>query len=162
MNFCAGQEDVIVTLNNFGTNQLTAATINWTLNGTPQTAYNWTGLLDTLNATTRKTQVTLASNMTFQSGIPYTIAAWTTMPNGVTDTINNNDSSVVTVQAAIAGTFTIGGASPDYADFASAVADLNAYGVCGPVVFNIRSGTYNERIEISSITGASAVNTITF
>ncbi|PLX28795.1 MAG: hypothetical protein C0600_09265, partial [Ignavibacteria bacterium] len=161
-NFCAGQEDVVVTLNNFGTNQLTSATINWTLNGTPQTAYNWTGLLDTLNAASRKTQVTLASNMNFQSGIPYTIATWTTMPNGVADTINNNDSSVVTVQAAIAGTFTIGGASPDYATFSDAVADLNAYGVCGPVVFNVRSGTYNEQIALAAVAGASNINTITF
>ncbi|PLX31762.1 MAG: hypothetical protein C0600_04790, partial [Ignavibacteria bacterium] len=162
VDFCAGQHDVKATLKNFGTNQLTSATINWTLNGTPQTAYNWTGMLDTLNLASRQTQVTLASNMTFQSGVPYTIAAWTTMPNGVTDTVTSNDSSIVTVQAAISGTFTIGGASPDYATFSDAVSDLNSYGVCGPVVFNVRSGTYNEQISLDAIAGASAINTITF
>ncbi|MDT8323999.1 MAG: hypothetical protein RRA94_07815, partial [Bacteroidota bacterium] len=160
-NFCAGNEDVIVTLFNFGTNQLTSATINWSVNGVPQTAYSWTGLLDTLNSTTRSTQVTLA-NMNFQSGVPYTITAWTSMPNGVQDTINVNDSASVTVQAAIAGSYTIGGASPDYSDFASAVNDLNQYGLCGPVVFNVRPGTYNEQIELDAIPGASAVNTVTF
>jgi hypothetical protein len=160
-NFCAGQEDVKVTLRNYGTNQLTSATINWTLNGVTQTAANWTGLLDTTNLTTRQTQVTLAT-MNFQSGIPYTIEAWTTMPNGVTDTINMNDSASVTVQAAIAGTYTIGGATPDYTTIAAAVDDLNQFGLCGPVVFNIRSGTYNERVSIGDIAGASAVNTVTF
>ncbi|MCB2205320.1 T9SS type A sorting domain-containing protein [bacterium] len=161
VNFCAGNKDVKVSLHNFGTNQLTSATINWELNGVAQSPYNWTGLLDTTNATTRETQITLA-NMNFQSGVPYTITAWTTMPNGVQDTINNNDSSSVVTQAAIAGTFTIGGASPDYADFASAVADLNQFGLCGPVVFNVRPGTYNEQIELDAINGASSVNTITF
>jgi len=161
LNFCAGQEDVKVTLHNYGTNQLTSATVNWTLNGVPQTAYNWTGLLDTLNATTRETQLTLAT-MNFQSGVPYTITAWTTMPNGVQDTINNNDSASVVTQAAISGTFTIGGATPDYATFADAVNDLTAFGLCGPVVFNVRPGTYNEQLELDDVAGASAVNTITF
>ncbi|MDT8325190.1 MAG: hypothetical protein RRA94_13850, partial [Bacteroidota bacterium] len=160
-NFCAGNEDVIVTLKNFGTNQVTSATINWSLNGVPQTPYSWTGMLDTLNFNTRQTQVTLA-NMNFQGGVPYTIAAWTSMPNGVQDTVTYNDSSVVTRQAAIAGTYTIGGASPDYPDFTSAVNDLNQYGLCGPVVFNVRTGTYNEQIELQSITGASSINTVTF
>ncbi|MBR9976936.1 MAG: hypothetical protein KFH87_02505, partial [Bacteroidetes bacterium] len=69
-DFCAGQEAVTVTLRNYGTNQLTSATINWTLNGATQTAANWTGLLDTTNITARQTQVTLAT-MNFQSGTPY-------------------------------------------------------------------------------------------
>ncbi|PLX32190.1 MAG: hypothetical protein C0600_03365, partial [Ignavibacteria bacterium] len=160
-NFCAGNEDVIVTMKNYGTNQVTSATINWSINGTPQPTVNWTGMLDTLTFTTRQTQVNLGTR-NFQSGIPYTIAAWTTQPNGVADTMTSNDSSVVTVQAAMAGTFTIGGASPDYTDFASAVSDLVQYGLCGPVVFNVRSGTYNERVELDAIAGASAVNTVTF
>ncbi|MDT8324511.1 MAG: hypothetical protein RRA94_10385, partial [Bacteroidota bacterium] len=161
LNFCAGNEDVTVTLRNYGTNPLTSATINWTLNGVPQTPYNWTGMLDTVSITTRSTQVTLAS-MNFQSGMPYTITAWPTMPNGVQDTVPRNDTASVTVQAAIAGTFTIGGASPDYPDFTSAVDDLNNYGLCGPVVFNVRPGSYNERFELGDIAGSSATNTITF
>ena len=159
LNFCAGQHDVKVTLRNNGTNYLTSATVNWTLNGAPQTAYNWTGSLDTLN--NRETQLTLGS-YNFLANTPYTITVWTSMPNGVADTINNNDTASVTAQAAIAGTFTIGGASPDYPDFASAVNDLNNYGLCGPAVFNVRSGTYNEQISLGAIPGASAVNTVTF
>ncbi|MBN1448853.1 MAG: hypothetical protein JXA28_13060, partial [Bacteroidetes bacterium] len=161
LNFCAGTHNVDVTLQNFGINQITSCTVNWTLNGVPQTPYSWTGLLDTLDAASRKTSVTLGSQ-NFQSGVPYTIQAWTSMPNNVADTVNNNDTCTVTRQSALAGTFTIGGASPDYPDFSSAADDLNNYGLCGPVVFNVRSGTYNERIVLDDVPGASAVNTVVF
>lgn len=61
----------------------------------------------------------------------------------------------------LSGSYTIGGSSPTYATFAAAVAALSA-GVNGPVVFNVRSGTYPEQISIPSITGVSATNTVTF
>ena len=62
------------------------------------------------------------------------------------------------------GTYTIGGASPSYATFTAAVADLNTNGLAGdgPVVFDVRDGTYDEQLVINQITGASAINTITF
>lgn len=62
----------------------------------------------------------------------------------------------------LSGTYTIGGVSPDYALFNDAVTDLNAVGVDGAVVFNVRTGTFTERIVISAIAGASSTNTITF
>ncbi len=69
----------------------------------------------------------------------------------------------VSVQAAcLNGTYTIGGISPDFATFQEAVTELDAEGVCGSVVFEVRNGTYNEQISIGEISGASAVNTITF
>ncbi|MCZ7556432.1 MAG: hypothetical protein M5R41_08530 [Bacteroidia bacterium] len=163
-DFCAGTHDIKATLQNFGINQITSATINWKLNGVPQTPVSWTGLLDTLNATTRKTTVTLGSQ-NFTSGIPYTFELWTSNPNGVPDTSNVNDTLRVTRKAAMSGTFTIGGASPDYSTIAAAIADLHANGVCGPVVYNIRSGTYTEQMafgNVGSISGTSSVNTITF
>jgi hypothetical protein len=160
-NFCAGEQDVIVTLRNWGTDPLASATIHWSLNGAAQPDVSWTGFLDTTTTASRTEQVNLGK-MSFQSGVPYTISAWTTMPNGITDTINSNDTATVTVQSALAGSYTIGGTNPDYATFADAVSDLNRYGVCGPVVFNVRSGTYSEQIEMGEISGTSAVNTVTF
>ena len=62
----------------------------------------------------------------------------------------------------LAGTYTIGGSSPDYTDFSSAVADLILCGVSAPVIFDVRDGTYTEQISIPAITGASGTNTITF
>ncbi|MEM1096024.1 MAG: right-handed parallel beta-helix repeat-containing protein, partial [Bacteroidota bacterium] len=64
--------------------------------------------------------------------------------------------------AQLAGTYTIGGTSPDYATFAAAAADLDANGVSGAVVFNVRTGTYTEQLTLGAVTGTSATNTITF
>ncbi|MCZ7556423.1 MAG: T9SS type A sorting domain-containing protein [Bacteroidia bacterium] len=160
-DFCAGTYPIQVTLKNFGTLPVTSATIHWTLNGVPKPSFNWTGLLDTLNSTTRETQVTLGSE-TFANGIPYTFKVWTSMPNNVADTVNLNDTVTVTRKAAMTGTFTIGGASPDYPSVNAAVADLVANGVCGPVVYNIRNGSYPTNVDIGTISGTSAVNTVTF
>jgi hypothetical protein len=160
-DFCAGTHPIKVTLKNFGTLPVTSATINWTLNGVPQPAYNWTGLLDTLNATTRETQITLGTQ-TFASGIPYAFKVWSSMPNNIADTVNLNDTVTVTRKAAMAGTFTIGGASPSYPTVAAAVTDLVANGVCGPVIYNIRPGTYPTSIELGAIAGTSSINTVTF
>jgi parallel beta-helix repeat protein len=78
--------------------------------------------------------------------------------------------------AALNGPYTIGpglATSTNYLTFSSAVSDMvsgvradggpaNGVGVTGPVVFTVAAGTYNERILIPAITGASNVNTITF
>lgn len=66
------------------------------------------------------------------------------------------------ISQCLVGTYTIGGTSPDYINFSSAVADLNLNGVCGQVIFNVRPGIYNEQITINEITGASSVNNIIF
>lgn len=62
----------------------------------------------------------------------------------------------------LSGTKIIGAAPSDYITFSSAVSDLVTNGVSGPVVFNVKPGTYNEQLYIPSITGTSATNTITF
>jgi len=62
----------------------------------------------------------------------------------------------------LSGTYTIGGASPSYASFGAAVTALTTNGVSGAVVFNVRAGTYSERVVLPAITGASATQTITF
>jgi hypothetical protein len=60
------------------------------------------------------------------------------------------------------GIYTIGGASPSFTSITQAVNTLTVNGVCGPVTFNIRPGTYNERITMPVVAGSSSVNTIVF
>src|SRR5690606_478049 len=79
---------------------------------------------------------------------------------------------VATVAAnaqALNGTYTIGGTSPNYSTFALACAALNSQGVAGPVVFNVRPGTYTSTNTAHTIgnsgtgvTGTSPSNTVTF
>ncbi|NOY37966.1 MAG: hypothetical protein GXO83_10385 [Chlorobi bacterium] len=62
----------------------------------------------------------------------------------------------------LSGTYTIGGTSPDFTTFTSAVDSLNAVGIASSVVFNVRDGVYNEQIRINPVAGADASNTVTF
>lgn len=63
---------------------------------------------------------------------------------------------------ALSGTKTIGGAGATYATIAAAVTDLKTKGVGGAVVFKIRNGTYNERVNIPLIIGTSELRDVTF
>jgi len=65
----------------------------------------------------------------------------------------------------LSGTYTVGGASPNYASLSAAITAVNNNGVVGPVVFNIRSGAYTGTTAqgtLGTITGANATNTVTF
>ncbi len=64
--------------------------------------------------------------------------------------------------APLSGTYTIGSIASNYSSITSAVSDLSSKGVSGPVIFNIKTGTYSEQVSIAQITGASSSNTITF
>ncbi|MCX6352165.1 MAG: hypothetical protein NTX03_09920 [Bacteroidetes bacterium] len=69
------------------------------------------------------------------------------------------------IASPMSGIYTInpsGSGTKNFTSFTSAVKMLNDSGVNGAVFFNITDGYYNEQIEISKISGASASNTITF
>ena len=61
----------------------------------------------------------------------------------------------------LSGEFRIG-ANADYATVSAAVNALKCGGVNGPVTFLIADGKYSERIDLSTISGVSAQNTVTF
>ncbi len=162
-SFCAGYQDIKVKIKNTGNNIIDSVTVKWQVNGITQTPISWTSPLDTLGGTNyRNDTIITIGNILFPSGITKTIKVWTEYPNAAADTVNNDDTVFVSLKPALNGTFTIGGTTPDYATLSDAVTDLNANGVCGPVVFNIRNGTYNGQYQIGNIAGASAVNTIQF
>ena len=66
------------------------------------------------------------------------------------------------IKAQLNGTYTIGGTSPNYATLTAAANALNTLGISGNVTFNIRPGTYNERINIQSVPGNNASRNILF
>ena len=157
---CAGTPvNIQVKVRNYGITAMDSVEIHWTVNDTVQTMFKY------------RTQIAVGGNaivticqMTFYNGNTYNLVFWTEKPNGVTDGDHSNDTtSVLNYKTAMSGTYLIGSSSgADYSTISAAVSDLNNNGVCGPVVFNIESGTYNEQIAISEISGASATNTITF
>ena len=97
--FCAGVQNVLVTIANFGINQIDSVDVDWEVNGVAQPTFRYFGLLDTITgANPWFAQVTLGT-FNFPSGNS-TVKAWTTNPNGVADTANFNDTTRRTVQTA--------------------------------------------------------------
>ena len=157
LGICSGATNVYATLFNFGSNNLTSATINWAVNGTSKTAYAWTGSLSSGTGVSIK-----LGSFTLAASTPEPIKAWTSAPNGKTDGNTANDTISEIIESGLTGAYTIGGSSPDFNYFADAINTLNSRGLCGPVVFNVANGAYYESLTLDSVPGSSSVNTITF
>ncbi len=158
---CVTDTILAVTLSNAGQDTLNSAVINWEVNGNAQPTINWTGsILPGLTSDTSEVLGTFG----FQPGD--TIVVWTSMPNGVQDSLPGNDTITYLVpQNAMNGIYTIDplGAGPtNFLTYTDAVQRLDEVGVCGPVVFEASDTTFDEQITISPYAGASVVNTVTF
>lgn len=79
-----------VTIKNWGTAALTAATVNYRIDNNPVQTYSWTGNLASLATV----NVTLP-NLTTTVG-NHTFTSFTTQPNGIPDPNNANDTSLST------------------------------------------------------------------
>lgn len=151
---------VKVKFANYGSASITAATIQWSINGVTQTAKNYSGSLS-VNAFVN---VTLG-NYTFLQDSVYSVKAWVSSVNSTTDGNAYNDTILKNNITTSLGnqTYLIGSSSAaDFSTMQSALSELQSNGVCGPIVFNIESGTYTGSVQFSEILGVSDVNTITF
>ncbi len=98
---CGASFTPSLTIQNKGINNLTSAIINYqTDNGTINT-YNWSGNLMQL----ARDKVTLPAQSV--SAGTHTFKAYTSMPNGVADTVPSNDSSSVNFNSITRGTTSI-------------------------------------------------------
>ena len=159
--FCSGPQNVVATVRNFGNNVIDSVDVNWSVNGVVQTPLHYTTPIDTFSSTgSYSTQVTLGS-FSFPSSLSQ-LKVWTSLPNGIVDTANGNDTMMTAIQPSLYGNFVIGGTNPDFPTFTDAVNALNSFGVCSAVTFLVADGVYTEQISIGDVVGASATNTITF
>lgn len=161
--FCSGSTvPLTVNVKNFGTEQLDSCMIVWDINGNVSSAW-YQVQLDTFGGTGPQDTVITIDSIVGPTGA-LDITVYTMLPNGVADTVNGNDTaSLFLPSPSLSGTYTIGSSmGANFPTFTAAVDVLAAVGVCGPVVFEVESGTYNEQVIIPAISGASSVNTITF
>lgn len=156
---CSGNNSLLFNVVNRGYSNLNSFVVNWKINNVIQTPYNWSGSLASGN-TSAYFPIGLYN---FAPG-NYTISAWVSSPNNGIDGIAINDSlkKVITAANGLIGNFVIGNSPSNYLTITDAVNDLVLKGICGPVIFNIKSGNYNEQIVIPPIAGSSLYNTITF
>jgi trimeric autotransporter adhesin len=152
-----GLQPVDVVLNNYGSNVINNATVEWSAGGVLQPSVPYTGPL----APGANTTVSLG-NYNFPAA-PTTYRFWSSQPNSVLDGRTINDTFEVTLCGALpAGTYTVGTAASDFPTIQNMIDALYSCGISGPVVMNIQAGTYNGTVRfVGQITGASAVNTVT-
>lgn len=156
---CDGENDVWVIIRNYGVSNLNSVQIRWTVNGVEQTPFSWTG---TITPGAYSAPINIGS-LEIEVGTTYNFEVWTFLPNGFADGNTTNDNLFRPgVMSSMGGAYTIGGSDPDYTTFNDAITDLVNYGVCDSVVFNVRSGTYNEQITLPIVGGTSVSNNITF
>ncbi len=141
--FSAGLKNIKATIKNYGTNQINNVTVNWSINGVVQTPVNHNAVLDTLGGSLPNSVQLTLGNFNFLNNTRYTIHAWTTLPNGVADTITNNDSAQKVLRSPYNGNFTIGASSPDFFTITQAANELNANGINGPVTLTLIDDLYS-------------------
>lgn len=100
--FCSGMQDVKVRLRNLGSNTLDSVDINWSLDGVNQSPVHYTVPVDSISSPNNMAIVTLGTAY-FPFNAPVAIKAWTSMPNGVADNDNTDDTLTETVTSAIEG-----------------------------------------------------------
>jgi len=94
---CASSVTPEIELTNYGNNTLNSVTINYQLDGGTVSTINWSGSL----ASTASTTVLLSSISL--TGGNHTFKAFTTNPNGVSDTNTNNDDTESTFNSGTNG-----------------------------------------------------------
>lgn len=153
-----GINPVDVTIKNFGADTLFGADVEWSVNGTPQTTFTWTGSL-AKDSITGPIPVTIGT-YNFPLGFT-TVKAWTAMPNAVPDSSNGNDTTEIILCTPLKGIYTLGGVTADFNTFNDFSFAINTCGVDSHVVVNVNPGIYNERLILNRIVGTSASSTVT-
>lgn len=151
----SGVQQVQVSLYNFGVQTLTQTAIAWTVNGLPQTTYNWSGSLETGDSLH-----VIVGSFDFSGG-EFDVVFISQNPNDAPDENPDNDTLRATIKTALIGTYTIGADVADFETIAEAVDALLTRGAEGDVIFEIQPGTYAEQAHLSDFPG-NGVYHITF
>lgn len=154
----SGLQDLVVRVSNSGSNPVSSFNISYRLNNGPVVSQPWSGFL----APCDTVLVTFTGPDQLDLGNTNTLTVYTDLPNGFDDSSRENDTLSVRLNTPLNGVYTIGHSGADFTSFSQAAGALASGGVSGPVTFNVQTGTYTERVVLTTITGASPVNTITF
>ncbi|MCK6649407.1 MAG: hypothetical protein L6Q66_07115, partial [Bacteroidia bacterium] len=155
---CSGNNPVTITIRNSGYTTIGNLNINWEVNNVAQSSVFFSGTLNSGD-----TADVILGNYNFRGGNIYKLKFYSSLPNGIADSSNYNDTLFIpSIKTRFSGIYTIGGSNPDFSTFKDAVDTLLLYGLCGPSTFNFRAGNYTSNITIPTITGSSSINSVTF
>ncbi|MCE2787977.1 MAG: IPT/TIG domain-containing protein [Bacteroidota bacterium] len=140
--YAAGNRPVYARIRNWGLNQINNVNVNWSVNGVTQTPVAFTSLLDTIGGAGSAFANINLGNVNFVNNITYNIRAWTSQPNGQSDTVNVNDTASISIRSPLSGNFTIG-ATGDFPTITAAANLCASAGVNGPINFTLIDDLYN-------------------
>jgi Secretion system C-terminal sorting domain/IPT/TIG domain len=159
---CLGLQPVTITFINIfvpGGPPVVNCTVQWEIDGIRQQPFYF---LDTIVTSSAITQTIGTYNFTV-SGVQ--LKVWVEYPNGLPNLapVSLDTLYYTIVNSGLSGVYTVGGVSPDYADLDLAFSDIENSGLCGPVILNMRPGTYSGLYEIAttSVTLTTSTNTLT-
>ncbi|MDZ4758840.1 MAG: GEVED domain-containing protein, partial [Bacteroidota bacterium] len=164
----AGNNNITVTLKNYGANTVTSANVSYSVNGGSAVSVALSSISLAANGGTGTYTFTGGNQFNFAANTSYIIKAFTASPNGVSDAFAANDTFTSSpIGVALCGSYTINqgaaASATNFTSFLNAVNSLNSGGISCPVNFTVMGATaYNEQVELLSIQGASTTNTITF
>jgi hypothetical protein len=151
---------VNIRIKNFSPDTLHKVTVEWSVNGAPQTPYSWTGTL----LEDQVSSILNIGSFAFPVG-QHQLKVWTSMPNDSVDQNTVNDTltrSILVCDGMLSGTYTVGQGG-DYLTVQDAMNALSLCGINGPVVFQLAADTFNTRMVFNGVLpGTSPVNTVTF
>ncbi len=169
--FSTNPNTIKVRMMNLGSTTLDGTTIKLQYSSDGTTWVPSGGESLTIGSNSTNSLSTPYSNFEYSFTTPFNATANSTYPfyvrvlptdRVVGDPVTKNDTVYNLICTGLnSGTYTIGGTSPNYPDITSAVNAISC-GVTGPVTFNIRPGTYNERFTINNPKNTSNENRIVF
>lgn len=159
-----GNNDVIVTLKNYGALPINAVRIYYSVDNGAAQYYDWSGNL----AGGASTNVTINSTQTYSVGY-HEMMAW------VDDSVTSNSiryrdheplndslwTRFVACDGPMSGTRYVGGSTPDYQTLEKFLYAASLCGVNGPLTVKLAPGTYRS-VVFPSIPGTSASNYVSF
>lgn len=155
--FAVGNYMIGIEVRNYGSETLTNFQVNWQVNNTLQSPYNWTG-----NLAAGETIIVEIGNLNFTTGTYYDFVTEVVLPNSQTDDyLFNNDLARENVLAGLGGTYTVGDANADFSDLETALLIVQEGGAVGAVTFDLLTGIYSGAFELSAFPGMGADNPVT-
>lgn len=89
--FCPGTYNVAAQIKNNGQNRINGVKVFWEVDGVLQPVVNYSGMIDTFNGASPQVVNVPLGFLNF-AGSPRQLKIYTSLPNGVADTVNNDDT----------------------------------------------------------------------
>jgi len=158
---CEDSKSIYATIANYGKNVINSAQVNWSVNGILQTPVNFSGFIDTLGGLASFEAKVSLGNFFFTGINQNEIKVWTSLPNGVLDTRNYNDTLEKKVHTSLTGgNYTINSnatsSATNFTSFSALFDKIADIGICSSITVDVVSGSgpYLERVSLEDFKGA--------